>query len=99
VPRAERKVIVWLPQARRNRQEQLEYIAERNPTAAIRVGDAVQRTITRLADFPESARPGRILGTREAYVPGTPLIVIYRLELEAIVILRVLHSRQKWPPA
>jgi toxin ParE1/3/4 len=98
VPAADHRSVVWLPEAKRNRQKQIDYIAERNPAAAVRVGDAIGATIGRLAKRPESARAGRVSGTREAFISGTPLIIVYRIEPAAIVILRVLHYRQKWPP-
>lgn len=90
--------IDWLPEAEHNRASQLTYIAERNPAAAIRVGGAIVAAVRRLAAFPESARPGRVPGTRELVVPRTPYIVVYRVETVAVVILRVLHSAQQWPP-
>ena len=64
--------IEWLPEAVRNRDAQLAYIGERNPAAAIEIGDAIESSISRLADFPESGRPGRVPGSRELVVTGTP---------------------------
>lgn len=91
--------IEWLPEAELNRESQLIYIAERNPWAAIKMGDAIEAAVARLGDHPESARLGKVPGTRELVVPGTPYVVVYRVEPEAVVILRVLHGRQQWPPA
>jgi toxin ParE1/3/4 len=51
-----------------------------------------------LAVYPEIGRPGRIAGTRELRITGTPLLLVYRLEPEAIVVLRLLHGAQRWPP-
>ena len=62
------------------------------------MGDAIEAAVSRLADFPESARPGRVQGTRELVVPATPFIVVYRVEATGVVILRALHGAQKWPP-
>ena len=62
------------------------------------MGDAIEAAVSRLADFPESAKPGRVSGTRELVVPATPFIVVYRIEAAGIVILRVLHGARKWPP-
>ena len=90
--------VAWLPEAERNRESQLAYIAERNPRAAIDLGDSIEAAVARIADYPESARPGRVQGTRELVVTGTPYIVVYRIEPTAIVILRVLHGAQRWPP-
>ena len=90
--------VEWLPSAARTLENQLSYIAERDPRAAVDMGDAIEVAVSRLADFPESARPGRVPGTRELVVPATPFIVVYRIETTGVVILRVLHGAQKWPP-
>ena len=89
--------IEWLPEAARNLNTQLAYIGEHNPAAAIDLGDAVEMSVSRLAVFPESCRPGRVSGTRELVVTGAPFIVVYRIEPAAVVILRVLHGAQRWP--
>lgn len=89
--------IEWLPEAQRNLTGQLDWIAERNPWAAIDMGDAIHAAVSRLADYPTMARPGRVTGTRELVVVGTPYIVVYRIEASAVVILRVLHGAQRWP--
>ena len=90
--------IEWLPSAARTLGAQISYIAERNTQAAVDMGNAIEVAVSRLADFPESARPGRVPGTRELVVPATPFIVVYRIEATCVVILRVLHGAQKWPP-
>ena len=90
--------IEWLPEAVRNLERQLAYVAERNPRAAVDMGDAVDVCVSRLAEFPESARPRRVPGTRELVVTATPLIVVYRIESETVLVLRVLHGAQRWPP-
>jgi toxin ParE1/3/4 len=89
--------IDWLPIAERNRASQLAYVAERNPQAAIDMGDAIEAAVRRLADHPRIGRPGRIRGTRELVVSGTPYVVAYRVERDAVVILRLLHGAQRWP--
>lgn len=89
--------IEWLPDAERNLTAQLEWIAKHDPWAAIDMGDTIHAAVGRLADHPAIARPGRVAGTRELVVIGTPYIVIYRIEATATVILRVLHAAQRWP--
>ena len=89
--------IEWLPDAERNLTAQLEWISKHDPWAAIDMGDAIHAAVGRLADYPAIARPGRVAGTRELAVIGTPYIVIYRIEATAIVVLRVLHAAQRWP--
>jgi toxin ParE1/3/4 len=59
--------------------------------------DAVDAAVRRLRSFPESGRAGRVAGTRELVVSGTPFIVIYRVKPSAVVIIRVLHAARRWP--
>jgi toxin ParE1/3/4 len=89
--------IEWLPAAERNRESQLAYIGERNPRAAIDIGDAIAIAVGHLADHPHMGRAGRIKGTRELVVSGTPYVIAYRIEPDAVVILRLLHGAQRWP--
>jgi toxin ParE1/3/4 len=91
--------VEWLHEARRNRESQLAYIAERNPAAAVRLGDAIAVAVARLGNFPEIAPRGRVEGTRELLIAGTPYIAIYRIEISKVVILRLLHDSQRWPQA
>lgn len=92
--------LLWLAQARLERQSQLSYLADRNPQAAAEVGDRLMRAVRMLTRFPESGRMGRLRHTRELVVPQTPFIAIYRLSPsgDEIHILRLLHAAQKWPP-
>lgn len=87
-----------MPEAERNLTGQLDWIAERDAWAAMDMGDAIHAAVSRLADYPAMARAGRVSGTRELVVVGTPYIVVYRIEASAVVILRVLHGAQRWPP-
>ena len=89
--------VEWLPEAERSLTAQLEWIAEHNPWAALDMGDAIHAAVGRLADYPAMARAGRVAGTRELVIVGTPCIVVYRIEPSAVVILRVLHGAQRWP--
>lgn len=90
--------VEWLPQAKRSRDDQLDYVAARNPRAALDLGDRLTLAVLRLADHPHSGRPGRVGTTRELVVAGTRYVVVYRVETAAVVILRVLHGAQRWPP-
>lgn len=89
--------VEWLPVAERNRESQLTYVGERNPWAAIDMGDAIEAAVQRLADHPHSGRPGCVAGTRELLVAGTPYLIAYRVELDTVLILRLLHGAQRWP--
>ena len=89
--------IRWLRKALLNLQEEAEYIALDSPESARRVVGRILEQIDQLTDYPESGRAGRIAGTRELVVTGTPYIVPYRIRDNFIEILRVFHSSRKWP--
>jgi toxin ParE1/3/4 len=86
----------YLPRALRQLNEILTYLAERNPAAARRVGDAIRRSIARIADFPHSARPSGVAGIRELAVIRYPYIVFYSVDDDRreVHILRVRHTSQ-----
>lgn len=89
--------VQWLPVAVRDLHDQLDWIADHDTWAAISVGDAIEAAVARLADYPGLARSGRVAGTRELVVVGTPYIVVDRIEATAVVVLRLLHGAQPWP--
>lgn len=93
---ADRLRIVWLPVAERNLNDQLAYIDERNARAGADMAGMVATAVGHLADFPQIGRSGRIDGTREIVVTGTPYVIAYLVEPDTVVILRVLHSSQRW---
>ncbi len=87
----------WLDSAIDSLDAQGEYIARNDPEAAARIVSSILSSVERLATFPASGRPGRIPGTRELIVPGTPFIIPYRIRAGTVEILRVLHASRKWP--
>lgn len=88
-----------MPRARDDRYKQIAFLAKHDADAAIRIGDAVAEAAIRLGTDPDSARVGRVVGARELPVPDTPFILVYRIEEQAVVILRLLHNRRRWPTA
>ncbi|MBP0582440.1 type II toxin-antitoxin system RelE/ParE family toxin [Labrys sp. LIt4] len=76
----------------------IAYLADKNPDAAERIVLRLRQRAASLAHTPEQGRPGRLAGTRELSVAGTPYILFYRLRRGIVEIIRVHHSLQKWPP-
>lgn len=74
----------------------MEFIGERNASAAARLRTMIDEAINRACSFPEIGRPGRIHGTRELIVHPNH-IVIYQITETTIDILRILHTRQRYP--
>lgn len=89
--------IFWTPKARAEREEAIEYIARENPFAALDQLDKIEQQTNLLAAQPKMGRPGRVKGTSELVVSGTPFIAIYRVKGKRIEVLRFLHGVQKWP--
>jgi toxin ParE1/3/4 len=89
--------LVWMPRARRERHDAIEFIAQDNPQAALGQLDRIEQQTDMLRQHPKLGRPGRVKGTRELVISRTPFIVIYRLAATRIELLRVLHGAQQWP--
>ena len=87
----------WLRAARANLIAVSEYISQDNPDAAARTVAAIVRAVETLEHFPSLGRPGRISGTRELVVSGTPYIVPYRVRGDVVQLIRVFHAARKWP--
>jgi toxin ParE1/3/4 len=87
----------YTPQARRDIDSIADYIAERNPAAAKRVGDRIRRTAGLLSEFPLIGHTGKLSGTQEFVIPGLPYIIVYRVDPtgeQTIAILGVHHGAQ-----
>lgn len=89
--------IVWSPRAIEHLAHLRAYIAQDNPKAANRIGGTLLEAVERLAELPNLGRPGRVAGTRELVVPGTPYVIPYRLRGDRLEVIAVFHGRQKWP--
>lgn len=89
--------IRWLKQAVADLEHAFAYIAEDNPVAARQVAEKVQQAIGHLSEHPSMGRPGRVSGTKELVITGTPFVVPYRINHDTIEILRIFHSARKWP--
>lgn len=74
--------------------------AQGSPAAAIdqvlRVIDVAEKV---LLEHSSAGRSGRVKGTRELVITGTPSVIIFRLkmQLSQVQVLRVLHYARQWP--
>lgn len=96
-------ILRWLPRAIRDRDAQIDFIAERAPMAAVGQGDRIDWQVDQLLEQPKLGPPGRlgrVAGTRELVISGTPFIVVYRYTIRAkrIDVIRVLHGARQCPP-
>jgi addiction module RelE/StbE family toxin len=87
----------WLPKALDDFSEIVDSISDDNPIAAAEQGSEIVSQVSRLADNQSIGRKGRVRGTRELIIVGTPYIAVYRIAGASIQILRILHSSRQWP--
>ena len=92
-----RRRLEYAPRYFRRLEDIREYIASDNPEAAARVILRIRAAVERLSAMPAIGRPGRVPDTRELVVSGTPYIVPYRVTGNAVQIITILHSAQRWP--
>lgn len=87
----------WTTPAREELVSAYEYIATDNRRAAARTVDRIWKSTEMLGKHPMAGREGRVTGTRELVVQGTPFLVAYRVAGAEIEILAVMHAARKWP--
>jgi toxin ParE1/3/4 len=88
--------ILWSRRAIGHLTHLRSYVARDNPKAANRIAGTLLAAVERLAELPHLGRPGRVAGTRELVVPGTPHVIPYRLRGDRLEVIAVFHARQKW---
>ncbi|ABF43778.1 plasmid stabilization system [Candidatus Koribacter versatilis Ellin345] len=74
-----------------------DYVRSENPKAANRILDEIVAAAELLGKHPRLGRTGRVAGTRELVISGTPFLLMYRIKGEAVQILAVLHAKRSWP--
>jgi toxin ParE1/3/4 len=73
-----------------------DFVAEDDPAAAVRLARRIHERTDRLSVTPRAGRRGRVAGTRELVVGGTPYVVAYRIAAD-IEVLAVVHGAREWP--
>ena len=89
--------LLWSAFALADRDAIFTHIEADSPRMAIAVDERIAAAARQLVDFAKSGRPGRVAGTRELVVTGTPYIAAYAVTADTVRILRVLHGAQRWP--
>jgi len=89
--------IVWRRQAARDLAHIFDFVLRQDPGAARNLCDRVERRVAQLRDHPHMGRPGRVAGTRELVVAGTPYVVAYREASSQVDVLAVIHASRRWP--
>jgi toxin ParE1/3/4 len=89
--------IRWMPLAEQDLEGAYEYVQQDNENAAKRLVACIFSAADMLARHPLAGREGRVQGTRELVVAGTPYLIAYRIRRDQIQILAVLHGARRWP--
>jgi toxin ParE1/3/4 len=89
--------LTWSALAVADRMAIFGFIEAENPSAAVRIDERIEAVVKQLLEFPKTGRPGRVAGTRELVITGTPYIAAYVEFPDRIRILRLLHGAQVWP--
>ncbi len=89
--------VLYTSLAREDMMHLLDFIGSESPKSALEVINKIESQILNLKLHPEIGRSGRVPSTRELVITGTPFIVPYQVKSNTLVILRIYHSRRKWP--
>ena len=87
----------WTPLAVGHLKCTPEYIASESPISADKGIQRILTAVTVLEEHPSLGRSGRVEGTRELIIAGTPFLVPYRIRRDQVEVLAVLHSGRRWP--
>ena len=86
----------WTVAASQDRAEIIDYIAEENPRAALKMDELFSGAAAKLADFPMLGHVGKIPGTRELF-PHESYRLVYEVSDETVWVLALVHSARLWP--
>ena len=94
---AARMKLVWHPLTRHDFADLIAFVSEDNPKAVRGIVQRIRKAALALFAHPALGRPGRVLGTREMFVPRTPYLLPYRVMGGEVEILRVYHTARRRP--
>jgi addiction module RelE/StbE family toxin len=86
----------WTEEAITDLVEIIDYIEQRNASAALNLLTVIMESAQGLPLMPYLLRPGRVAGTRECVVHPN-YILVYQVGVDVIDVLRVLHAREQYP--
>jgi toxin ParE1/3/4 len=87
----------WTRLALEDLDHAYQYIVKQNPAAACRVIERIEAGLRALSNHPHIGRAGRVAGTLELVVAGTPFVIPYRIKQQRIELLAVIHAAHRWP--
>lgn len=87
----------WTPEAEQGRATIWDYLAARDPDAALRIDHLFSDAVAGLADFPLLGHEGEVPGTREL-TPHHSYRLVYEVMDDTVWILVLIHTARRWPP-
>ena len=87
----------WTDQALSDLDAIFEYLKEHTPEFIESQLNTIITAVSGLITFPGIGRPGRVAGTRELVVLGTPYIAAYIEDPQRVVVIAVIHGARRWP--
>ena len=90
-------IVEWRARAHEDRSKLFDYVAEDDPTAALKLDDEIEKKTDALPEHPELYRVGRVRGTREMVLAPNHVLVYRILKRKAIIeIVRIVGARQRY---
>jgi toxin ParE1/3/4 len=71
-----------------------DWYFERNPAVARTMIARVRDRLAQLAEFPEIGATELARAERTLFVPGTPLVAVYRIEAEFVDVIAIIDARR-----
>ena len=90
-------IVHWTGLARTHVRQINAYLTEHSPNLLESQLALIVAAVNGLRHFPGKGRPGRVDGTRELIVLGTPFIVAYTEQRSRVAVVAVIHSSRRWP--
>jgi toxin ParE1/3/4 len=87
----------WTPTSTQNLRSAWEYIARDSGPSAERLMERIFEAVEKLGEYPRMGRSGRVPGTHELVISGTPYVVAYRVGPKHVQVLAVFHGATRWP--
>ncbi len=88
--------VFWALNAEQDRADIVDFIAQDNPRAAVRMDELFVEAAGRLSAQPLIGKPGHVPGTRELIVHESYRLV-YAVEADTVWILALVHTARLWP--
>lgn len=89
--------VVWTRLALADAETAIKHISDDSPAAGERMRERIKEAVEALRRHPEIGRTGRLEGTRELVIAGTPFIAGYVVERDTVEVFALIHGARRWP--